>query len=137
MLQGGSPAPRRCLMIRASGQTTITPANPMTRFNIRRNIAARLGYVPADEGSIARVNQLALADDLLQRPRIARRYEAAALLLCYKAAKADADAARAALQVAAAAAGRARKADAPIDRVFMKASCERLFFWATDRNTPV
>ncbi len=110
---------------------------PMTRFNIRRNIAARLGYVPAGEGSIARANQLALADDLLQRPRIARRYEAAALLLCYKSAKADADAARAALQVAAAAAGRARKADAPIDRVFMKASCERLFFWATDRTTPV
>jgi hypothetical protein len=109
----------------------------MTRFNIRRNIAARLGYVPAGEGSIARANQLALADEILNRPRIARRYEAAALLLCYKSAKADADAARAALQVAAAAAGRARKADAPIDRVFMKASCERLFFWATDRNTPV
>lgn len=109
----------------------------MTRFNLRRRIAAHLGYVPAGEGSIARANQLALADDLLQHPRIARRYEAAALLLCYKAAKADAEAARAALQVAAAAAGRARKADAPIDRVFNRASCERLFYWATDRSTPV
>ena len=109
----------------------------MTRFQIRHKIAAQLGYVPADQGTIARQNQLALADEILNRPRIARRYEAAALLLCYKSAKADAEAARAALQVAAAAAGRARKGDAPLDRVFSRASCERLFFWATDRNTPV
>jgi len=109
----------------------------MTRFNLRRRIAAHLGYVPATDGTIAHRNRLQLAGEILQNPRIARRYEAQALLACYRAAKADAEAARAALQVAAAAAGRARKADAPIDRVFMRASCERLAYWATNRNTPV
>jgi hypothetical protein len=109
----------------------------MTRFNIRRNIAAHLGYVPASTGSIARQNRLALAEEVLLQPRQLRNYEAQALLTCYRAAKADAETARVALQAAAAAAGRARKPEAPIDRVFNRASCERLANWACDRNTPV
>lgn len=108
----------------------------MTRFNLRRRIAARLGYVPAYDGTIAHRNRLVLAGEVLNRPRRLQRYEAIALLQAYKNAKADADATRAALQVAAAACGRARKADAPIDRVFSRASCDRLMFWAQGKNTP-
>lgn len=109
----------------------------MTRFNLRRRIAAQFGYVPAADGTIAHVNRLQLAGEVLQQPRRLRNYEAQALNALYKAAKADADAARAALQVAAAACGRARKADAPIDRVFSRASCDRLVNWAQGKNTPV
>ena len=109
----------------------------MTRFNLRRRIAASLGYVPAYDGTIAHRNRLVLAGEILQQPRRLRNYEAQALLAAYKAAKADAEATRAALQVAAAACGRARKPDAPIDRVFSRASCERLVSWAQGKNTPV
>ena len=122
-----------------ASEPNVQPPIPkeMTRFNIRRRIAAQLGYVPAAAGTIAHVNRLELAGSILQQPRRLQRYEAIALLQAYKAAKADADATRAALQVAAAACGRARKADAPIDRVFSRASCERLMFWAQGKNTPV
>jgi len=109
----------------------------MTRFNLRRRIAAQFGYVPAAAGTIAHVNRLQLAGEVLNHPRRLQRYEAIALLQAYKNAKADAEATRAALQVAAAACGRARKEGAPIDRVFMRASCERLMFWAQGKNTPV
>jgi len=109
----------------------------MTRFNLRRRIAAQLGYVPATDGTIAHRNRLQLAGEILQQPRRLRRYEAVALNAAYRAAKADAEAARVALQAAAAAAGRARRDGAPIDRVFNRASCERLVQWAQGINTPV
>jgi hypothetical protein len=109
----------------------------MTRFNIRRRLAAHLGYVPATSGFIAEVNRLDLADGVMNQPRQLRRYEAMALLLAYREAKAKADAARTALMVAAAACGRAKVADKPLDRVFCRASSERLFFWAQNRNAQV
>ena len=109
----------------------------MSRFQIRRTIAARLGYVPANTGSIARQNRQALAREIGQQPRQLRHYEAQALRAAYRVARADADQARAALQLAASAAGRSRVADRPADRVFSRASCERLANWACDRNTPV
>ena len=109
----------------------------MTRFNLRARIAAQLGYVSANSGTIGKLNREELAASVLQQPRKLARYEAAALLIAYKEAKQSAEAARSALMVAAACCGRARVADAPLDRVFNRASCERLVFWATDRNTPV
>ena len=80
----------------------------MIRFNIRRRIAARLGYVPANTGSIARENRLSLAWQVQAQPRQLRNYEAQALLAAYRVARMDADAARTALQRAASAAGRSR-----------------------------
>jgi len=109
----------------------------MTRFQLRNRIAAQLGYVPATAGTIARHNRLQLACEILEQPRRLRRYEAVALKAAYQVAKADAEVSRVALQVAAAAAGRARRDGAPIDRVFNRASCERLVQWAQGINTPV
>jgi hypothetical protein len=109
----------------------------MTRFEIRNRIARQLGYVPASSGFIAELNRLDLADGVMEQPRQLRRYEAMALLLAYREAKAKADAARTALMVAAAACGRAKVADKPLDRVFCRASSERLFFWAQNRNAQV
>jgi len=106
----------------------------MTPLNIRARIARQLGYVPANSGFIAELNRLDLADGVMAQPRQLRRYEAMALLLAYREAKAKADAARTALMVAAAACGRAKVADKPLDRVFCRASSERLYFWAQNRN---
>ena len=84
-----------------------------------------------------RQNQQALCVSIAAEPRSLRRYEASALMMLAAHGGHYRQQARAALWLAAKAAGRNVGPSATREPRLCKASTARLAYWATDRGTPV
>ncbi len=104
-------------------------------FAVAREAAWKAGFAAASEA--IRSNQQALAQAIALAPRPLARFEAQALMLLASHGGRYRQQARAALWLAAQAAGRQ---DGPLPTMeprLNKASTARLAYWATDRGTPV